>query len=221
MSLSASTVLDQYVRNINSKVTVIIDKNSQISDDRRSEKIEYTELIPVGGEKQCRTESMLATSTTLTSTTKSLRMLGRVEQIPESRGSFCGDCGLVKEPLKFTGELPFQTGCNSDICQSDLGLELNINQLAEGEAFVIGSSPLLSVVVTVQNTMQGEPAYLPRLTFKYPKILELKQELSSCNHRETPQYGLLACSLPGPILPGDRQRSVSSQKLPSQISQIN
>ena len=190
-------MLGQSVRNINTKVTVIIDKNSQISGDKRSEKIEYTERIPVGGEKQCWTESMIATSTTLTSTTKSLRMLGQVEQIPESPGSFCGDCGVVREPHKFSGELPFQTGCNSDICQSDLGLEVTINQLSEAESFVIGSSPLLSVAVTVQNTMQGEPAYLPRLTLKYPKLLELKQDLSSCHHRDTPQYGLLACSLPG------------------------
>ena len=200
--LSASTVLDHHVRNINSKVTVIIDKNSQISDDRRSDKIEYTELIPVGGEKQCRTESMIATSTTLTSTTKSLRMLGQVEQIPESSGSFCAECGLVRRPHKFSGELPFQTGCNSDICQSDLGLELSINQLAEGEAFVIGSSPVLVASVTLQNTREGEPAYLPRLSLKYPGVVELKQEISSCY-----QHGLqLDCSLPGPIMPGDSQR---------------
>ena len=202
------------MRNIKSKVTVIIDKNSQLSDDRRSDKIEYTQLIPVGaggagGDKQCRTVSMIATSTTLTSTTKSLRMLGRVEQIPESSGSFCGDCGVVKEGQKFSGELPFQTGCNSDICQSDLGLELTINQLTQAESFVIGSSAQLVLAVTVQNTMEGEPAYLPRLTLKYPNILELKQSLSSCHQRDTPQYGVLACSLPGPILPGDRQRSVS------------
>ena len=207
-------MLGQSVRNINTKVTVIIDKNSQISGDKRSEKIEYTERIPVGGEKQCWTESMIATSTTLTSTTKSLRMLGQVEQIPESPGSFCGDCGVVREPHKFSGELPFQTGCNSDICQSDLGLEVTINQLSEAESFVIGSSDLLVVVVTVENTMQGEPAYLPRLSLKYPLILGLKQALSSCNHRETPQSGILACSLPGPLLPGDRQRWATEPALP-------
>ena len=199
-------MLEQYVRDINSKVTVIIDKNSQISDDTRSDTIQFTERIPVGGDKKCRTESMIATSTTLTSTTKSLRMLGQVEQIPESSGSFCADCGLVRRPHKFSGELPFQTGCNSDICQSDLGLELSINQLAEGEAFVIGSSALLVLEVTVQNTMEGEPAYLPRLSLRFPRVLELKQALSSCNHRETPRGGILACSLPGPLLPGGRQR---------------
>ena len=153
---------------------------------------------------------MIASSTTLTSSTKSLRMQGRVEQIPApSSGYFCGDCGVVRKPHTFTGELPFQTGCNSDICQSDLGLELTINQLSEAESFVIGSSDLLVVVVTVENTMEGEPAYLPRLSLKYPLILGLKQALSSCHHRETPQSGILACSLPGPLLPGGRQRWVS------------
>ena len=146
---------------------------------------------------------MIASSTTLTSSTKSLRMQGRVEQIPApSSGYFCGDCGVVRKPHTFTGELPFQTGCRYEKCQSDLFLDVKINQLAEGEAFVIGSSPVLLVSVSLQNTREGEPAYLPRLSVKYPGVVELKQEISSCY-----QHGLqLDCSLPGPIMPGDSQR---------------
>ena len=190
-----------------SKVTVRIDKNSEISDDGASREIVYNVRIPVGAGSKCKDVSMIATSTTLTSTTKSLRMKGEVEQILESSRAFCAECGLVREKKKFDGELPFQTGCNSEICLSDLRVGLYIKDLGKDQPYLIGSSDGLVLGVTVENGMEGEPAYLPSLTVRYPISLQLKQELSSCQHRQTPQHGLLVCSLTGPIVPGGRQRS--------------
>ena len=204
---SASTILQQYVSDVYSRVSVRIDKNSEISDDEESEEIVYNVRLPVGGSLSCKDVSMIATSTTLTSTTKSLRMTGTVEQILERSSSFCRECGVVREPLTFLGELPFQTGCNSEICQSDLRLMAVIKGQEEDKPYVIGSSDRLVLELTVENGLEAEPAYLPSLTVRYPAILQLKQELSPCQHRHSPQHGLLVCSLPGPLLPGDRERS--------------
>ena len=203
-------MLEQYVSDVYSKVRVKIDKHSQISDDAGSDEIVYNVRVPVGGGLRCKDVPMVATSTTLTSTTKSLRMRGVVEQIPESSSSFCGECGVVREGFTFDGELPFQTGCNAEICQSDLRVGLNIAGQERGRPYVIGSTERLVLEVTVENSMedQSEPAYLPSVSVRYPNILQLKQELSSsCQHRQTPHHGLLVCTLAGPLLPGARQRS--------------
>ena len=46
-----------------SRVTVRIDKNSEISDDGASREIVYNVRIPVGSGSKCKDVSMIATST--------------------------------------------------------------------------------------------------------------------------------------------------------------
>ncbi|KAL1788084.1 integrin alpha-D [Sigmodon hispidus] len=87
-----------------------------------------------------------------------------------------------------TASLPFQKNCKQEVlCEGDLSISFNFSGL---QTLVVGSSPELTVTVTVRN--EGEDSYGTVVTFYYPAGLSYRRVTPT--QKQPDQYPLrLAC----------------------------
>ncbi|XP_057634438.1 integrin alpha-D [Chionomys nivalis] len=107
-----------------------------------------------------------------------------------------------------TASLPFEKNCKQELlCEGDLGISFNFSGL---QMLVVGSSPELTVTVTVWN--EGEDSYGTVIKFYYPaglsyrRIMEIQQPHQrplrlACETESTAQESLRSssCSINHPI----------------------
>ncbi|XP_038191543.1 integrin alpha-D [Arvicola amphibius] len=107
-----------------------------------------------------------------------------------------------------TASLPFEKNCKQELlCEGDLGISFNFSGL---QMLVVGSSPELTVTVTVWN--EGEDSYGTLIKFYYPaglsyrRIMEIQQPHQrplrlACEAESTDQESLQSssCSINHPI----------------------
>ncbi|XP_005352001.1 integrin alpha-D [Microtus ochrogaster] len=107
-----------------------------------------------------------------------------------------------------TASLPFEKNCKQELlCEGDLGISFNFSGL---QMLVVGSSPELTVTVTVWN--EGEDSYGTVIKFYYPaglsyrRIMEIQQPHQrplrlACETESTDQENLRSssCSINHPI----------------------
>uniref|UniRef100_F7C802 VWFA domain-containing protein n=1 Tax=Ornithorhynchus anatinus TaxID=9258 RepID=F7C802_ORNAN len=88
----------------------------------------------------------------------------------------------------FTASLLFEKNCGADsICQDDLNVTFSFSSQ---QTLVVGTSPDLSVTVTVRN--EGEDSYGTMVTFSYPPGLSLRRVSVLQNPRQ-PRAPRLTC----------------------------
>lgn len=100
-------------------------------------------------------------------------------KVPTNSNVFCETC-VIEDPsnLVFKSlKIPFSTGCNSEICVSDLMLTGNFVNIEK--TYILGSTNTLAVLYDIKNT--GETAYLVELTIAIPSDVKLSQYPSECN----------------------------------------
>ena len=206
----ALTKAEANLRDILVRVKVKLDKNCKLlSEPENNGTITFDLKIPVGQERSQSYDVSVETGS-LSSSTSSVRINAEAEQIWEKRRNFCKFCGKVEAPHKFSADLPFQTGCKDTVCRSDLDLDVFMEGLETEPHYVIGSSARITLAVIVSNKDQGEPAYKPAVTVKYPGNLQLSQQIDGCVQRnpdpsDSSQEQTLNCLMSGPIFPGDNK----------------
>ena len=198
------------LRDILVRVHVKLDKNCKlISDPENNGTIIFDLKVPLGQERSQSFDVSVQTGS-LSSSTSSVKINAEAQQIWEKRRSFCKFCGKVESSHKFAAELPFQTGCKDSVCRSDLDLDVFMEGLETEPHYVIGSSARINLAVIVSNKDEGEPAYKPAVTVKYPGNLQLSQQIDGCVQKnpdpsDSGQEQTLNCLLSGPIFPGDNK----------------
>ena len=127
-------------------------------------------------------------------------------QVTTSSTTFCPDCGVVEDSLQLEGDIAFQTGCRNQTCQSDLAVDLFLQDQEHGP-FVIGSSNLLKLTFIASN-QDGEPAYKPLVRLRLPDSLALTKIPPECSFLDgvSMEDKQLQCRLYSPLLPGAPQR---------------
>ena len=199
------------LRDILVQVKIKLDKNCQLlSEPENNGTVIFDLKVPVGQERS-QSYGVSVETGALSSSTSSVLISAEAEQVWEKTRSFCRHCGKVEAPLKFSAELPFQTGCKDSVCRSDLSLDMFMEGLETEPYFVIGSSTRINLIVIVSNKDQGEPAYKPAVTVKYPGNLQLSQQIDGCVQRnpdlsDSNTEQTLNCLLSGPIFPGDNKK---------------
>ena len=198
------------LRDILVRVHVKLDKNCKLlSEPENNGTITFDLKVPLGQDRSKSFDVSVETGS-LSSSTSSVKINAEAQQIWEKRRSFCKFCGKVESSHKFAAELPFQTGCKDSVCRSDLDLDVFMEGLETEPHYVIGSSARINLAVIVSNKDEGEPAYKPAVTVKYPGNLQLSQQIDGCVQKnpdpsDSAQEQTLNCLLSGPIFPGDNK----------------
>ena len=207
LPFSPKKFVQKSVSSVKARVTVMLDKNTQLVNDPDRDPIEYEVRIPVGRKSE-RSFDVIVNSESLSSSTASIKMSATVAQVHEDSYSFCRDCGVARDVAKFSSEIPFQTGCRRETCQSDLSLEVFIPEMENEPYFVIGSTSKLKVGIIVNNLerREGETSYKPTISIKYPTKLKLFQLIADANCVDNQLEKNIICQLQGPITPGNYKK---------------
>ncbi|XP_052863834.1 integrin alpha-PS3-like [Anopheles cruzii] len=111
--------------------------------------------------------------------------------------AFCTHCALLDPtlPAHVIRKISFKTGCQGEVCVSDLRLSARWLDIAGGDAgYVLGSTKKASIEFTVHNA--GENAYLPQLNVTLtPTRLTLAKLTSECRQTVTSDGVNVLCDL--------------------------
>lgn len=115
-----------------------------------------------------------------------------IQKIPEHKTEFCDTCVTLdpREPKVISSRIPFNTGCGSDRCVSDLQLSGTLTNIRQ--PYVLGSTRTLTLQYEITNA--GESAYFTQLNISIPTNVTQFSKLPSFCHEE---YGnqLMICDI--------------------------